>query len=196
MLSYDKHLVSAGTWFMFLCLIESTMRDFVTLKEGDDDMRRRYNEAYGRKDHPLDFAQKRLELGRCTFGNIKERFLCLWPKWKNCQRVHEAIERLVIYRNGFAHPQVQWGRSYLLYTPAESAWGKINKYMRCPKCEQFRKDCKCRHVDAMKPHTLIFPFLDKNFTDQLDGDIRTVELDCLKPTAKCLGVEYLGIEWP
>ena len=112
--------------FMFLCWVESTMRDFLALNEGGEDMRQRYNEAFGNQKHPADFSRKRMEIGRCSFGRIKNRFLCTWPEWKDRRNVREALERAVIWRNGFSHANVQPFRPYLLYTPSKNAWIAIN----------------------------------------------------------------------
>ena len=104
---FDDHLRSAGECFMFLLWVESYMRDLVVLQEGGEDMRNRYNKAFGRENHPSDFAQNRLKLSDLAFGKIKNRFLCHWPQWKEDKDVHEAIERVVIFRNGFGHAHIQ-----------------------------------------------------------------------------------------
>ena len=93
----DNHLIAAGECFMFLCWVESYMRDLVVLWEGGKDMRKRYNEAFGRENHPSDFAQNRLILSARSFGEIKNRFLCHWPKWKEEKDIHESIKRAVIF---------------------------------------------------------------------------------------------------
>ena len=110
------------------------MRDLLVLHEGDADLRTEYNKAYGSAAHPPEFARKRLELGQLTFGNLKNRFYSAWPHWKNDTEIHEAIERVVIYRNGFAHAQIQPFRQFLLYTPIPAAMNKIQEYMRCSIC--------------------------------------------------------------
>ena len=195
-IQHDKHLVSAGECFMFLCWVESTMRDFVTLKEGGEDMRRQYNQAYGRENHPREFSRRRLELGRYSFGRIKNRFLCMWPEWKERNNIREAIERAVICRNGFGHAQVQPFRPYLLYTPSVDSWETIEKYTRCHKCRRFHKDCECTQDDLAEPRTLIFRCLDDQFIDQFYGDIQTIDLDCFLPTARSLSIAYRGVAWP
>ena len=43
----DELLIDAGECFMFLLWSETVMRDIVVLKEGGEDMRRRYSEAFG-----------------------------------------------------------------------------------------------------------------------------------------------------
>ena len=192
----DNHLQSAGECFMFLCWVESTMRDFLALQEGGDEMRLRYNETYGSASHPADFARKRLELGRLSFGQIKGRFLGKWPEWKDDQRIHDAVERIVIYRNGFSHAQVQPFREYLLYTPSRSSIRAIREFMKCAQCYQRLKDCECAPVNMAEPLTLVFRCRDSRFISQLYGDIRTVDLDCFLPTAERLDIAYQGVAWP
>ena len=192
----DSHLQSAGECFMFLCWVESAMRDFLVLSEGGGEMRRRYNEAYGSTNHPPEFAQKRLELGQLTFGVVKKRFLCSWPEWKENTDIHEALERVVIYRNGFGHAQVQPFRDYLLYTPAETSLEAIRSFTRCSACLLRLNDCKCERHDAAEPLTLVFPCLDEGFLGQLYGDIRRVDQECFLSTAKKLDIAYKGVAWP
>ncbi len=193
---FDHHLRSAGECFMFLLWVESYMRDLVVLQEGGEDMRNRYNEAFGRKNHPSDFAQNRLKLSDLTFGKIKNRFLCHWPQWKEDKNVHEAIERIVIFRNGFGHAHVQPFRDYLLYTPNKNTWKSINEYTKCHKCLNYHKDCQCSQEDIADPRTLIFHCLDREFLINLYGDIRTIDLKCFVNTAKSLNIAYQGIAWP
>ena len=150
----DKHLIMAGECFMYLGWVESTMRDFVVLKEGDKDLRRRYSEAYGKEGHPPDFVRRRLELGRLTFGAIKNRFLCLWPLWKDNTNIRRAIECAVIYRNGFGHAQIQPFRPYLLYTPNKDSRDKINEYMSCNNCMRISKDCICKKDHCTRQKSL------------------------------------------
>ena len=71
----DEHLISAGQCFMFLCWVESTMRDFVVLADCSEEIRNAYSHAYGNKDHPSDFALERLRRARFSFGRIKEQFV-------------------------------------------------------------------------------------------------------------------------
>ena len=181
---------------MFLCWAESTMRDFLALQGGGKEMRLRYNAAYGRTNHPPDFARTRLELSRHTFGTVKNMFLDNWSEWKDNREIRGAIERIVIYRNGFGHAQVQPFRDYLLYTPNEKALSAIKKFTKCDQCFQYMKDCRCKRLDSAEPLSLIFRCLDKHFLCQLYGDIRTVDVKCFLPTARCLVVEYQGIAWP
>ena len=192
----DEHLIFAGECFMYLCWVESTMRDFVVLREGDEDMRRRYNEAHGKENHPPDFARKRLELGCLDFGDLKERFLRLWPKWKESHNIHGAIECAVIYRNGFGHAQVQPFRQYLLYTPNKYSLKKINNYMTCPNCTKLDKDCMCEQDNRAEPYTLMFKCLDDKFRANFYGNIKIIDLYCFTPTAKLLDVAYQGVAWP
>ena len=192
----DNHLQSAGECFMFLCWVESTMRDLLVLHEGSCALRAKYNKAYGASNHPPEFARRRLEIGRLTFGRIKNEFLSAWPKWKADTEIHDAIERVVIYRNGFGHAQVQPFRQYLLYTPTTTALKAIREFMRCSKCLSRLKDCKCKHENATEPLSLVFRCVERNFLSQLYGDIRTVDEKCFLPTAKELDVAYQGVAWP
>lgn len=191
----DNHLQAAGECFMFLCWVESTMRDFLVLREGGKEMRSRYNESYG-SNHPPEFARKRLELGRLSFGTVKKRFLCEWPEWKESTDIHEAIERIVIYRNGFGHAQVQPFRNYLLYTPADSTCKSIREFTRCDRCSLRLKDCECERDDVAEPFTLVFRCLEERFLGELYGDIRRVDEKCFLSTAKKLNVAYRGVAWP
>lgn len=192
----DNHLRSAGECFMFLCWVESTMRDFLVLSEGSANLRAKYNSAYGSASHPPDFARKRLELGRLSFGRMKNRFLCTWPEWKNNTDVHDAVERIVIYRNGFSHAQVQPFRKYLLYTPSQTATKAIHEFFKCSICLKRLKSCMCKRNDMAEPLSLVFRCLDNNFLLQLYGDIRTVDQQCFLPTAKNLDIAYQGVAWP
>ena len=65
----DELLIDAGECFMFLLWSETVMRDIVVLKEGGEDMRRRYSEAFGRGPHPSDFSRNLMELGTLDFGS-------------------------------------------------------------------------------------------------------------------------------
>ncbi len=192
----DSHLQSAGECFMFLCWAESTMRDFLVLHEGSCDLRIEYNTAYGSSMHPPEFARRRLEAGRLSFGRIKNEFLSAWPQWKDDREIRDAIERVVIYRNGFGHAQVQPFRQYLLYTPTAIALEAIREYMRCSICRSQLKNCKCNHEDVAEPLSLVFRCLDSKFLVQFYGDIRTVDVKCFLPTAKELNVAYQGVAWP
>ena len=192
----DNHLQSAGECFMFLCWAESVMRDLLVLGNASDDLRRSYNRAYGVESHPSDFTRERLELGRRSFGRIKNQFLCKWPEWKDRADIHEAMERIVIYRNGFGHAQVQPFRQYLLYTPSQSAIKGIREFMRCKICHERLKDCECKRDDMAAPFTLLFRCLDREFLAQLYGDIRQVDQECFLATAKQLDVAYQGVAWP
>ncbi len=195
MVQDDPHLISAGECFMFLRCIESSMRDLVVLREGGRDMRRRYNAAVKNGSFPEDFARRRLELSKFSFGDLKNCFLDIWPQWKEEKTIHEAIERTVIFRNGFGHANVQPFRLYLLYTPNENAWKSINKYMRCHKCRNYLKDCQCSQENFGEPRSLKFPCLDEKFRETLYGDIKTIDLECFVPTAKLLSVTYNGMAW-
>lgn len=192
----DNHLIAAGEIFMFLCLVESTMRDFVVLKEGDKSMRDRYNEKYGKKKLPKDFARKRLAISRNSFGKIKNRFLEYWPEWKSNEQVLYSIERAVIYRNGFGHANIQPFRQFLLYTPTERMRNSINEYIRCPDCFNFLKACNCSREGYIEPQALVFRCLDSNFVNNLYQDIQIIDVECFLPTAQKLDIAYKGIAWP
>ena len=192
----DPHLLSAGQCFMFLCWVESSMRDFVVLNDGGEEMRARYNTGIRTGKHPPDFSRKRLEIGVSTFGTIKNRFLQMWPEWKTQQDVHEAIERVVIWRNAFGHAQIQPFRPYLLYTPNTKSWEAIQRYMRCPTCLKYRQYCQCPKDDFVDPITIKMPCLDETFLVGLYGDIKTVDVQCFLKTAQVLRVRYQGIAWP
>ena len=191
----DEHLIAAGECFMFLCVIESYMRDFIVLREGGDDMRRRYNEAFGREVLPSDFAQQRLNLGTQSFGVIKDRFLALWPEWKKQRDVNEAIERVVLWRNGFGHANVQPFRPYLLYTPTDKSWKLIRRYMKCPHCLNYFEACQCSQDNLMEPKSVVLRCRDAKFLEVFYADIKTVDIDCLVPTAMRLDVAYRGLAW-
>ena len=192
----DKHLLSAGECFMFLSWIESTMRDLLVLSEASAELRGAYNDAYGAASHPPEFSRRRLELGRLSFGRIKNQFLSRWSRWKNDTDIHDAIERIVIYRNGFGHAQIQPFREYLLYTPNATATKTIQEFMKCPICLRRLKSCECERDNIAEPLSLVFRCLDKEFLLQLYGDIRTVDQRCFLPTAKALNVAYQGVAWP
>ena len=193
---YDEHLIAAGECFMFLCLVESYMRDFLVLEEGGEDMCRSYNKTFGCGNHPSDFAKKRLELGKHSFNKIKDKFLCKWPQWKEESNVHESIERAVILRNGFGHANVQPFRRFLLYTPNITSWKSINKYMICHKCLQYYQSCQCQQENLAEPPTLVFKCLEERFLKMFKDVIKTINLDCFVPTARLLDVCYKGVAWP
>ena len=192
----DEHLIMAGECFMYLCWVESTMRDFVVLGEGDEDMRRRYNEAYGKTEHPPNFVRSRLELGRLSFGVIKDRFLCLCPEWKGNHNIRGVIERAVIDRNGFGHAQVQPFRQYLLYTPNKYSLENFKRYTTCPNCTRLHRDCTCNKDNLAEPVTIIYKCLDEQFRADFYGNIKIIDLDCFLPTAKRLAIAYQGVAWP
>ena len=104
-------------------------------------MRRRYSMAFGRESHPSDFSRKRMELGTRDFGFVKEQFLEYWPEWRDDWEVRDAIERVAIWRNALGHANVQPFREFLLYTPADSAWKRIQRYTRCHRCFKYQVEC-------------------------------------------------------
>ena len=185
--------MAAGQCFMFLLWCETTMRDLVVLKEGGKGMRRSYSRAFGKDSHPSDFSRRRLDFGTRDFIEIKDRFLCHWPKWKDHREVRDAIERVVIWRNALGHANVQPFRNHLLYTPREAAWKRIRNYARCSQCYRYHEECSCRHDNLAEPQSIVV----KNETLRtVFEDIRTVDVECFYPTAIILNVEYCGVAWP
>ena len=195
---HDEHLRSAGECFMFLSWVQSAMCDLLASNGLGIEARERYNAAHrAGQSWPRDFSTRRLELSGQNFGWLKKEFLKIWPEWCGPSDVREAIERVVIYRNGIAHAQVQPFRPYLLYTPNDRSWADINAYTRCVRCLEFHKDCACSEPpDQASPPSLTFPFLDQGFVRSLYADIETVDTKCFAPTAEALGVAYKGIAWP
>ena len=181
---------------MFLLWVESTMRDFIVLNDGGEDMRQKYNNAFGKENHPSDFALERLKIGRCDFSKIKEKFVSILPEEIKAIDVVEAIERSVIYRNAFGHAQVQLLRPFLLYTPKNNSLDKIKKFTKCGLCGKTLKDCQCEGVGYTEPTTLVLRCLEPNFLKNFYADIRTVDLECFVPTAKHINVKYRGPKWP
>ena len=189
----DDLLMKAGECFMFLLWSETAMCDLVVLKEGGNEMRKRYSEAFGKEPHPRDFSRRRLELGSMGFNKIKTRFLDHWPQWKDIRDVRDAIERIVIWRNGLGHANVQPFRGYLLYTPTETSLKQVRKYTKCHKCLRYHNDCVCLHHDLGDPLSLI---VKHETLRTIYEDIRTVDIECYYRTAISLGVEYQGVAWP
>ncbi|MXZ90520.1 MAG: hypothetical protein F4W95_10580 [Chloroflexi bacterium] len=190
----DELLSVAGECFMFLLWVETAMVDLVVLKEGDEEMRRRHSGALlSRKPYPIDFSRRRMELGMKDFALVKDRFMSHWPRWKQHSEISDAIERVVIWRNGLGHANVQPFRGYLLYTPTEASWQRIRNYTRCPQCFKYYKDCVCHHEDLAEPYTIK---IDDKTIQTIHEDIRTVDVGCLYPTAVSLDVAYRGIAWP
>ena len=169
------------------------MCDLVVLKEGGEEMCRRYSEAFGKEPHPGDFSRRRLELGKRDFSVIKDCFLHHWPEWKNHKEIRDAIERVVIWRNGLGHANVQPFRGYLLYTPKEASFRQIREYTKCYKCFRYHKDCNCGLEDIADPSSITIRELT---LQTIYDDIRTVDVECFYPTAMSLNVEYRGMEWP
>lgn len=188
----DVFLMEAGECFMFLLWTETTMRDFVVLEEGGEDMRLRYSEAFGKGPHPSDFSRCRLNLGKMDFGEVKNRYLGLWPKWTDDREVRDAIERVVIWRNVLGHANVQPFRGSLLHTPTESSWKRIRNHMKCPRCYRYLKDCGCRHKGVAEPRAVI---VHRETLRTVYRDIRTVDVECFYPTAVSLNVAYRGVRW-
>ena len=187
----DDLLMRAGECFMYLLWCETTMRDLVVLKDGGEDMCKRYSDAFGKAPHPRDFASNRLELGKLDFRKIKCKFLKHWPRRAEGE-IEYVINRVVIWRNVLGHASVQPFREHLLYTPADSSWKNINKYMTCHKCRKYLKDCKCEH-DRAEPHSLS---IGHETLDTIYEDIKAIDVQCFYPTARILNVEYQGVAWP
>ena len=188
----DDLLMKAGECLMFLLWSETAMSDLVVLGEGDEDMCRRYSEAFGKAPHPRDFSRRRLELGRLGFSVIKDCFLHQWPKWKEHREIRDAIERIVIWRNGLGHANVQPFRGHLLYTPNKASWNQIRKYTRCHKCYQYHKHCDCRYEDIAEPYSIT---IRHQTLQTIYADIRTIDIECFYPTAVSLNIEYRGVAW-
>ena len=176
---------------MYLLWVESTMCDLIVLMEGDEEMRQRYNAAYGEAPHPPEFIIERMKMTVHSFGKIREKFFKIWPRWENCPIIGEAVERVVIYRNAFGHAQVQPHRGYLLYSPAN--WDAINKYCYCGNCSKRHSDCDCPKVNSFEPRCLK---LDLRTVCRTYDDIKTIDQDCFCPTAVDMGIQYRGIAWP
>ncbi|MDD9962272.1 MAG: hypothetical protein OXU70_09300 [Gammaproteobacteria bacterium] len=194
---HDNHLRCAGECFMFLSWVQSTMCDLLALHGLGPERKKRYNAAHrAGASWPSDFSTRRMELSGRNFGSLKDEFLRTWPQWCDPPDVREALERVVIYRNGIAHAQIQPFRDYLLYTPSASSWKKIREYTRCHQCREFHKDCGCDKANQASPPSLIFPFLDSRFLTSLYADVEMVDVNCFAPTAAALGVAYKGIAWP
>jgi hypothetical protein len=169
------------------------MRDLMVLREGREDMRRRYSMAFGRESHPSDFSRKRMELGTRDFGFVKEQFLEYWPEWRDDWEVHDAIERVAIWRNALGHANVQPFREFLLYTPADSAWKRIQRYTRCHRCFKYQVECDCPNDDVAEPRSMV---IREENLQTIYLDIRTVDVSCFYPTAVSLEVAYKGFGWP
>lgn len=188
----DRLLIAAGECFMHLLWIETVMRDLVVLREGGENMRRRYSAAFGKDPHPSDFSTRRMELGTRDFGVVKGQFLEYWPEWRDDAEVHDAIERVVIWRNALGHANVQPFREFLLYTPADSAWKRIQRYTRCHKCFRYLVDCGCDHDDVAEPHSMTVRL---RTLQTIYLDIRTVDVSCFYPVAVSMDVAYQGFGW-
>ena len=189
----DMLWVKAGECFIYLLWGETVMRDFVVLREGGEDMRRRYSVAYGKDLHPSDFTHARLELGIYDFGVVKNRLLGHWPKLTCETEVQDAIERVVLWRNALGHANVQPFRAHLLYTPTKAALDKILTVMKCPDCLVYLADCECPAEEIVDPISLT---INDELIRTIYRDIRLVDLRCFRDVASALDVEYRGIAWP
>ena len=187
----DQFLLEAGQCFMYLLWVESTMCNLMALREVGEEIIQQYNIRYGKDSHPSDFTKRRMALKANTFARIRDRFFDLWPQWKAQDYVRESIERAVILRNAFSHAQVQPFRNYLLYNPTN--WDSINKHMKCGTCLKYHGDCDCPTIGLSEPRCLK---LDLKVVNGTYDDIKTIDCDCLFPTAVDMGVEYRGIAWP
>ena len=178
---------------MFLLWAETAMRDLVVLGEGDASLRRRYSQAVGQEPHPRDFSRRRMELGRKSFGSIKERFLSLWPQWKTPGEIRDAIERVVIWRNVLGHANVQPFRGHLLYTPTEASWKRMSEYMRCYRCHDYHKNCGCEPQDHADPLSVM---VKDETLETIYEDLYTVDVECFYHAAVSIDVAYRGVAWP
>ncbi len=189
----DEFMAESGQCFMYVLWSETTMRDLIVLQEGGTEMRRRYSEAFGRGPHPSDFSRKRAKLGKMDFADLKERFLEHWPHWKQNREIWDALERLVLWRNGLGHANVQPFRGYHLYTPRDASWKRIDAHMRCGQCFKYHGCCACGQEELAQPPTLI---VRSQTLKTIYEDIRTVDVRCFYPTALSLNVAYSGVAWP
>ena len=176
---------------MYLLLVESTMCDLMALREGGQALIDRYNKAYDAGSYPSEFSTRRLELKSRSFSKIRNKFFYLWPQWKDNKFVYESIERAVILRNALSHAHVQPFRQYFLYNP--ESWDSIDKHMKCGRCFNDFGNCECSTEDLSEPKCLR---LDLMIVEEAYKDIKTIDCDCLFPTAVDMGVEYRGIAWP
>ena len=189
----DRLLIAAGGCFMHLLWVETAMRDLVVLREGGEDMRRRYSAAFGKELHPSDFARRRMDLGTRDFGFVKERFLDYWLEWRDDGDVHDAIERVVIWRNALGHANIQPFRKFLLYTPADFAWKRIQNYTRCYRCFKYLVECDCANDDVAEPRTIV---IRQETLQTIYLDIHTVDVACFYHAAVSMDVAYRGFGWP
>ena len=187
-------IIDAGECFMYLQWCETVMLDFVVLKEGGDDMCRRYSAAFGKGPHPSDFTRARLELGKLDFGDVKDRFVEYWPAVTQQPDVKDAIERVVLWRNALGHVNVQAFRAHLLYTPTERTLRRMEAVFRCHQCLDYLENCVCpEDEDAAEPISLA---ITRDVIDTIYNDITLVDLRCFYPVAALLDVEYRGVAWP
>ena len=189
----DQHMIAAGECFVFLLWVQSAMCDLLALEALSPESRARYNAAHkANAPWPRDFSIKRLELSEESFGTLKGWFLDKWPEWRE-HDVHASIERVLLLRNAIGHAQVQPLRPYLLHVPKDKRWAKLEKYFTCGRCGLPLKTCACEHGF---PKALRFPCQEPWFLESLYGDIRSVDEECLLPTAVHLAVAYQGCAWP
>ena len=186
-------MIEAGECFMFLQWCQTVMIDFVVLKQGGDDMCRRYSAAFGEKPHPSDFTHARLELGKLDFSQIKDCFAGYWPQICQEKEVADAIERLVLWRNALGHANVQTFRAHLLYTPTDRNWPRLRAVFRCHKCLEYLENCECSNEDVGEPLSLA---IKQNTIIEIYKDIELVDLRCFFPVACILNVSYRGVAWP
>ena len=186
-------MIDAGQCFMYLQWCETVMLDFVVLREGGDDMCRRYSSAFGKGSHPSDFTHARLELGKLDFGPIKDRFVEYWPHVARQSPVKEAIERVVLWRNTLGHANVQPFRAHLLYTPVNGTLRRMQEVFRCHRCLEYWARCQCPTEDQAEPLTLA---IDSDSISTVYEDIKMVDLNCFYPVAILLNVDYMGVAWP
>ncbi len=190
----DEFMLAAGQCFMYLLWCETVMRDFVVLREGGADMRRRYSEALGKQPHPSDFSRRRMEMGKHDLVCVKDRYLALWPELRDDPETLDTIERIVVWRNALGHANVQPFRGSLLYTPrGDNAWERIRNHTRCADCFQYHKDCTCQPEDLADPPSIL---IREETLQAIYDDIRAADIECFFPVAVHMNIEYRGIAWP
>ena len=174
----------------FLFWVQSQMVDFIVLEGMDNHEREKYNEP---GNHPPRFSRERLEWSGRNFSDIKKKFWEIWPKYKNEKKIHEAIERVYIYRNAFSHAQIQPFRGFNLYNPNTYSWEKIKQFCYCGLCLKCFGECNC-DIDKSDPPCIK---LDEKFViNTIYPDIKQIDQDCFYPISLELDVKYSPIAWP
>ena len=185
----DLWWIKAGECRQFLSWVQSQIVDFIVLEGMDNHEREQYNEP---GNHPTCFSQKRGEWIEKSFSCIMKKFFEIWPKYENEKEIHEAIERVCIFRNAFSHAQVQPFRGYDLYYP--NNWNKINQFCYCGLCFKYFGECNCNRKDISDPPCLKLD--EKLVVDTVYLDIKRIDQECFYPISLELGVKYSGVAWP